>query len=156
MTGGWTPVQPNGVAPHSKLSMAKLVELRRRSRIGRARQLASNIETQAQILRATQIYNLEAARLQLDKQLGHIGQGIPATTRTFHEATLAKYDEDIAPLVQSQRDGRQLSTPASSQMQTLLPYTGQKPTPGVRPRHIGIAIRARVAAGNTTLDARLG
>ena len=154
--GSGAPVQPKGVAPHSKLSLAKLVELRRRSRIDRARQLASNIETQAQILRATQIYNLEAARLQLSNQLGTIGQGIPEVVRTFHNTRLAKYDEDIAPLVQSQRYGRQLSAPASSQMQTLLPYTGQKPTPGVRRRHLGSAIRARVAAGNTTLDARLG
>ena len=80
--------QPKGVVPHSKLSLAKLVELRRRSRIDRARQLASNIETQAQILRATQIYNLEAAQLQLSNQLGTIGRGIPEVARVFHQTRL--------------------------------------------------------------------
>ena len=77
------------VGGHSRLSLAKLVELRRRSRIDRARQLASNIDTQAQILRSTQLYNLEAARLQLQQQLGGMGANIPQAARVIHDARIA-------------------------------------------------------------------
>ncbi len=91
-------------AGYSKLSLAKLVEMRKRSRIDRARQLASNIETQAQILRSTQLYNLEAARLQLDKQLGGMGHDVPQAARAVHDAHLAALTAEVADLRQQQRD----------------------------------------------------
>ncbi len=81
-------------AGHSKLGLAKLVEMRKRSRIDRARQLASNIETQAQILRSMQLYNLEAARLQLDKQLGGMGADVPQAARAVHDARVATMSEE--------------------------------------------------------------
>ena len=103
---------PTGIASHSKshstLSLAKIVELRRRSRIDRARQLASNIETQAQILRATQIYNQEAARLRLDKQLGSIGDNIPSVARVFHETRLAALTEEVTDLRRQQSESTHL------------------------------------------------
>ena len=153
--GSGAPVQPKGVMPHSRLSLAKLVELRRRSRIDRARQLASNIETQAQILRATQIYNLEAAQVQLSNQLGTIGQGIPEVARVFHQTRLAKYDEDVAYLVRKQRDWRQLSRPASPPLPTQMRSVDSRPTPTVRPRHSNSARRgiSQMPAGNSTLGA---
>ncbi len=130
-----------GIASHSKLSLAKLVELRRRSRIDRARQLAGNIKTQAQIQRATQLYNQEAARLQLDKQLGSIGQNIPQVARVFHETRLAAMTVAIAEAEREQRDSIQLSGPASA----------------TRQRHPAGARRGpRVPSGNLTLDAYTG
>ncbi len=139
-------MQPKGVAPHSKLSLAKLVELRRRSRIDRARQLASNIETQAQILRATQIYNLEAAQLQLSNQLGTIGQGIPEVSRVFHETRL---------------DAMSAALAANKKAQTeSLPFFGKSwpvatNTPSARSRLLNIR-KGRMPAGNSTLDAPVG
>ena len=91
-------------AGYSKLSLAKLVEMRKRSRIDRARQLASNIETQAQILRSTQLYNLEAARLQLDKQLGGMGADVPQAARAVHDGRLAALTAEVADLRQQQRE----------------------------------------------------
>ena len=100
--GHATPVS-KGVA-HSKLSLAKLVELRRRSRIDRARQLASNIETQAHILRSTELYNLEVARVQLDKQLGGMGGNVPLATRAIYDARLAMLTEEVRKLSRHQQD----------------------------------------------------
>ncbi len=91
-------------AGYSKLSLAKLVEMRKRSRIDRARQLASNIETQAQIMRTTQLYNLEAARLQLDKQLGGMGRDVPQAARAVHDARLVALTAEVDELRQQQRD----------------------------------------------------
>ena len=90
------------VGGHSRLSLAKLVELRRRSRIDRARQLASNIDTQAQILRSTQLYNLEAARLQLQQQLGGMGANIPQAARVIHDARI----EALPPEARAVHDSR--------------------------------------------------
>ena len=72
----------------SKLNLAKLVELRKRSRVERARQLASNIETQAHIQKSVEHYNLEAARLQLSNALGGMGQYVPIAARVIHGARL--------------------------------------------------------------------
>ena len=140
MTGGRT--QLNGVAPHSKMSMAKLVELRRRSRIDRARQLASNIETQAQILRATQIYNLEAARLQLSNQLGTIGDGIPEVARVFHTTRLDAMSAVLAANKKAQEES--------------MPFFGKSlpaATSTTSSRQRGLP---RMPAGNLTLDALVG
>ena len=63
-----------------KLDLAKLVEQRRRSRIDRARQLASNIETQAHILRQTDLYNLQAEYLRM-KSIVDFGNDVPAVAR---------------------------------------------------------------------------
>ncbi len=135
---------PTGIASHSKLSLAKIVELRRRSRIDRARQLASNIETQAQILRSTHLYNLEAARLQLDKQLGGIGQNIPLVARTFHDARLATLTDEVADLQRQQRES--------------IPFVDRRPAPAIRPRHFAGARRAiaQIPLGNLSLDAYAG
>ncbi len=132
---------PTGIASHSKLSLAKIVELRRRSRIDRARQLASNIETQAQILRSTNLYNLEAARLQLDKQLGGIGQHIPQVARTFHDARLATLTDEVADLQRQQRES--------------MPFLDYRPAPAIRPRHSASArwAIAQVHMGTGPMDA---
>ena len=105
------------VGGHGKLSLAKLVELRRRSRIDRARQLASNIETQAQIMRSTELYNLEAARLQLDRQLGGMGQNVPQVAQSIHHARLAMLTEEVADLRRQQREAA-----------TLISNAGPRPT----------------------------
>ena len=68
------------------LSLAKLVELRRRSRIERARQLASNIETQAHILRQTELYNLQAEYLRMKQIVTPFGQNIPAVINAKYKA----------------------------------------------------------------------
>ena len=133
--GSGAHAQPKGVMPHSKLSLARLVELRRRSRIDRARQLAGNIETQAQILRATHLYNLEAARLQLSNQLGTVGLNIPQVNRVFHETRLAAENMAIAEAQREQRESIQLSGPASATRQRRGP---------------------RVPMGTLTLDAYVG
>ena len=154
--GVYAQQAPKGIASHSKLSLAKIVELRRRSRIDRARQLASNIETQAQILRSTHLYNQEAARLQLDKQLGSIGQNIPQVARVFHETRLAKYTEDVAELKRKQRESLQLSGPASTTRPR--PFVDSRPAPATRPRHSASARRgiSQMPPGNLTLDAYVG
>ncbi len=138
--GVYAQQAPTGIASHSKLSLAKLVELRRRSRIDRARQLASNIETQAQILRSTQLYNLEAARLQLDKQLGGIGQNIPQVARTFHDARLATLTEEVADLQRQQRES--------------MTFVDRRPAPTRRPVSSQAKVR-QMPAGQMTLDAML-
>ena len=69
-----------------KLSLAKLVELRRRSRIDRARQLASNIETQAHILRQTELYNLQAEYLRMKQLVRPFGENIPAVLNATYRA----------------------------------------------------------------------
>ncbi len=127
------------VGGHSRLSLAKLVELRRRSRIDRARQLASNIDTQAQILRSTQLYNLEAARLQLQQQLGGMGANIPQAARVIHDARiaalppearaihdtrvarLAAMTEQVEDLQQEQRDYMRSSRPVRSRVRRPMP-----------------------------------
>ena len=58
------------------LSLAKIVEARKRSRVDRARQLADNIETQAHILKAIDLYNLEAEKRRIETAIGHIGNGV--------------------------------------------------------------------------------
>ena len=68
------------------LSLAKLVELRRRSRIERARQLASNIETQAHILRMTELYNLQAEYLRMKHIVKPFGENIPAVINAKYKA----------------------------------------------------------------------
>jgi len=123
---------------HRSMNLAKIVELRRRSRIDRARQLASNIETQAQILRATQIYNQEAARQQLERQLGSIGN-IPQVARVFHETRLAAMTDAVAELRQEQTESK---------------LVDRRPTPTVRPRHSATAMRgAQVSMDSGSLDA---
>ena len=122
------------------LHLAKIIELRRRSRIDRARQLASNIETQAQMLRATQIYNQEAARQQLERQLGGIGHNIPQVARTFHETRLANLTDEVAELRREQGESVKL--------------VDRRPTPTVRPRHsAGAMRRSQVPVGHGPLDA---
>ena len=124
---------------HNTLRLAKIVELRRRSRIDRARQLASNIETQAQILRATQIYNQEAARQQLERQLGSIGQNIPLVARVFHETRLNNLTDEVTDLRREQSESTKL--------------VDRRPTPTVRPRHSAGAIRgSRAPVGSGPLD----
>ena len=72
--------------PPKGLALAKLIEKRRRSRVKRARQLASNIDVQAHIRRSVDMYNLDAQRLQLQNALGSMGANIPAASRIIHEA----------------------------------------------------------------------
>ena len=74
----------------------------------RARQLAGNIETQAQILRATEIYNLEARQLQLERQLGDVGRHIPALGKTIHDTQLAHLIKRETKLRQDQKDSGDL------------------------------------------------
>ncbi len=140
-------MQPKGVVPHSKLSLAKLVELRRRSRIDRARQLASNIETQAQILRATQIYNLEAARLQLSNQLGTIGDGIPEVARVFHKTRL----ETMSAVLAANKKVQEESMPFFGKSWPVATSTTSS-----RSRLLNVRKGLpRMPAGNSTLDAHV-
>ena len=81
------------------LALAKLIQKRRRSRIERARQLASNIEVQAHIRRNIDLYNLQA-QLQLKNDLRHLGANVPQAARQIHEARLARLDADVADLQQ--------------------------------------------------------
>ena len=69
-----------------KLDLAKLVELRKRSRIERARQLSSNIETQAHILRQTELFNLQAEYLRMKAILGGMGENIPVVAKARKDA----------------------------------------------------------------------
>ena len=71
-----------------KLNLAKLVEMRKRSRIERARQLADNIETQTHILKSIELYNLEAEKRRLEVAIGNIGQHVPAVGRAMAETRL--------------------------------------------------------------------
>ena len=95
-TASASPGIPTGLA------LAKLIEKRRRSRIERARQLSSNIEVQAHIRRATDLYNLEAQKLQLKNALGGMGANIPQAMRTIHEARLAQMESGVSELQRQQ------------------------------------------------------
>ena len=121
-----------------KLNLAKLVEMRRRSRIDRARQLAGNIETQAQILRSTQIYNLEAARLQLERQLGGVGRNVPVVAKTVHDVQLEMMTNEEAKLRRRQGESADI-------MAATWPTARSAPRPGSR--------KARSMVGQQTLDA---
>ena len=112
------------------LALAKLVEKRRRSRIERARQLSSNIEVQAHIRRATDLYNLEAQQLQLKNTLGGMGANVPQAMRVIHEARLAQMDSGVSELQRQQ---------------------GQTPTHALVARQVGGLRRLR-RADQTTLD----
>ena len=135
------------VGGHSRLSLAKLVELRRRSRIDRARQLASNIDTQAQILRSTQLYNLEAARLQLQQQLGGMGANMPQAARAIHDARVA----GLPPEARAIHDTRVARLAAMTeqvedlQQQQREYLRDSRPPPTVRSR-------VRPMPGHSTLD----
>ena len=83
------------------LALAKLIQQRRRSRIARARQLASNIDVQAHIQRNVDLYNTEAQRIQLRNALGGMGANIPAEARRIHEARLEQLDDNVTGLQQS-------------------------------------------------------
>ena len=76
-----------------KLSLAKLVELRKRSRIERARQLSSNIETQAHILRQTELFNLQAEYLRMKAILGGMGEHVPVVAKARKDALEEKVAE---------------------------------------------------------------
>jgi len=69
-----------------KLDLAKLVELRKRSRIERARQLSSDIETQAHILRQTELFNLQAEYLRMKAILGGMGENVPVVAKARKDA----------------------------------------------------------------------
>ena len=71
-----------------KLNLAKIVEMRKRSRVERARQLADNIETQAHILKSIELYNLEAEKRRLESAIGNIGQHVPLVGRAMAETRL--------------------------------------------------------------------
>ena len=69
-----------------KLNLAKLVEMRKRSRIERARQLSSNIETQAHIMRQTEQFNLQAEYLRMKAILGGMGEDVPPVAKARKDA----------------------------------------------------------------------
>ena len=70
------------------LSLAQIVERRKRSRIDRARQLADNIEVQAHILKSIELYNLEAEKRRLQTDLGQVGTNIPTVARAMAQTRL--------------------------------------------------------------------
>jgi len=129
---------------HSKLSLAKLVELRKRSRVERARQLASNIETQAHIQKSIEHYNLEAARLQLSNALGGMGQNVPQAARIIHNARIVpvRLDshaekeayENRMKLYQSRLDNmdKNLAQVAQERDATAITSSRRRPIPGFR------------------------
>ena len=127
---------------HSKLSLAKLVEIRKRSRVDRARQLASNIETQAHIQKSVEHYNLEAARLQLSNALGGMGRNVPQAARVIHDARLERlaaaaareeHDNRIK-LYQSRLDemDKKLVQVAQERDATAITSSHRRPIPGFR------------------------
>ena len=129
---------------HSKLNLAKLVELRKRSRVERARQLASNIETQAHIQKSVEHYNLEAARLQLENALGGMGRNVPQAARIIHDARLVheRHAADAAreehdnrmKLYQSRLDNmdKNLAQVAQERDATAITSSHRRPIPGFR------------------------
>ena len=64
-----------------KVDIAKLIEQRKRSRIERARQLSSNIDTQAHILRQTELFNLVAEYQKLASFLKPFGENVPVVEK---------------------------------------------------------------------------
>ena len=77
------------------LALAKLIEKRRKSRVERARQVASNIDVQAHIRRNVDMYNLDAQRLQLRNALRGMGANIPAASRIIHEARVQAIEANL-------------------------------------------------------------
>ncbi len=69
-----------------RLNLAKLIEQRKRSRIERARQLSSNIETQSHILRQTELFNLAAEYQKLASFLKPFGQNVPVVEKACFDA----------------------------------------------------------------------
>ena len=69
-----------------KLDLAKIIEQRKRSRIERARQLSSNIDTQAHILRQTELFNLAAEYQRLASFLKPFGQNVPVVEKACFDA----------------------------------------------------------------------
>ena len=52
----------------------------------------------SQILRATELYNLEAERTRLSNALGGIGANVPQAAKAIHEARLANLDKTVSDL----------------------------------------------------------
>ena len=101
------------------LALAKLIQKRRRSRVERARQMASNIDVQAHIRRSIDLHNLQAQKHQLKNALSNLGANVPQTARQIHEARLAQLDVEVTDL---QRSRSQLGQSLLGQLstQTLL------------------------------------
>ena len=129
---------------HSKLNLAKLVELRKRSCVERARQLASNIETQAHIQKSVEHYNLEAARLQLENALGGMGRNVPQAARIIHDARLV-HERHAADAAREEHDNRRklyqsrldemdknLAQVAQERDATAITSSHRRPIPGFR------------------------
>ena len=138
-----------------KLDLAKLVELRKRSRIERARQLSSNIETQAHILRQTELYNLQAEYLRMKAILGGMGENVPVVAKARKDALEERVAflegrnaERAAPIyVNRQRtlDGdvvdipvaRHRHAPVARPFRTGISYTGTGLGPWIKSIHGG-------------------
>ena len=104
-----------------KLNLAKLVEMRKRSRIERARQLADNIETQAHISRSIELYNLEAEKRRLESALGHIGQQVHPVGRAMAETRLNLMKQKQAKL--EQETAFSIARPIVRRSRKFLPST---------------------------------
>ena len=70
-----------------KLSLAKAIQLRRRSRVERARQMASSIDVQAQIRMANDLSNLATEAARLKNIIGTMGDNVPQIARDRLEHT---------------------------------------------------------------------
>ena len=133
-----------------KLDLAKLVELRKRSRIERARQLSSNIEAQAHILRQTEPFNLQAEYLRMKALLGGMGENVPVVAKARKDALENRGAElesknavSVAPVyVTRQRtlDGELVNIPVTRRAPAAVPerkrtestYTGAGLVPWIR------------------------
>ena len=76
-----------------RLNLAKLIEQRKRSRIERARQLSSNIETQSHILRQTEIFNLAAEYQKLAAFLKPFGPNVPVVEKACFDAMKGRLEK---------------------------------------------------------------
>ena len=70
-----------------ELAIAKAIELRRRSRVERARQMASSIDVQAQIRMANDLSNLATEAARLKNIIGTMGANVPQIARDRLEYT---------------------------------------------------------------------
>ena len=85
-----------------ELALLKKIELRRRSRVERARQMASSIDVQAQIRMANDLNNLATEAARLKNIIGTMGENVPqiARDRLQHtEDAMASIREGEAPFV---------------------------------------------------------
>ena len=118
-----------------QLELLKKIELRRRSRVERARQMSSAIDVQAQIRMATDLSNLATEAARLKNIIGTMGENVPqiARDRLQHtEEAMASIREGEAAFVGIPAGPERLVLRAPQRTLTGAPSI--PPTPKARPR----------------------